>query len=76
MGCITSKTVITENPNRFDVIFADTEQTIYYSAQLEINGNHSNDFQVRLQFIALYFQEATLSCIVKIRLHSRGHYDH
>lgn len=38
MGCITSKTVITENPNRFDVIFADTEQTVYYNAQLEING--------------------------------------
>ncbi|CRK94379.1 CLUMA_CG007888, isoform A [Clunio marinus] len=39
MGCITSKTVISENPNRFDVIFADTEQTIYYNAQLEINGS-------------------------------------
>ena len=38
MGCITSKTVITESPNRFDVIFADTEQTVYYNAQLEING--------------------------------------
>lgn len=38
MGCITSKTVVAENPNRFDVIFADTEQTIYYNAQLEING--------------------------------------
>lgn len=39
MGCITSKTVvISENPNQFDVIFADTEQTIYYNAKLEING--------------------------------------
>lgn len=40
MGCITSKAVITENPNRFDVIFADTEQTVYYNAQLEINGKY------------------------------------
>lgn len=38
MGCLQSKAVITENPNRFDVIFADTEQTVYYNAQLEING--------------------------------------
>lgn len=42
MGCITSKTVITENPNCFDVIFADTERTVYYNAQLEINGKFCN----------------------------------
>lgn len=55
MGCITSKTVITENPNRFDVIFADTEQTIYYSAQLEINGWYpsSDNFQAR-RFLTLH----------------------
>lgn len=41
MGCITSKPVITESNNRFDVIFADTEQTVYYNAQLEINGENS-----------------------------------
>lgn len=40
MGCITSKPVITESNNRFDVIFADTEQTVYYNAQLEINGEN------------------------------------
>jgi len=38
MGCITSKNVISENPNRFDVIFADIEETLYYNSQLEING--------------------------------------
>lgn len=39
MGCITSKTsFISENPNRFDVIFADTENTIYYHSHLEISG--------------------------------------
>lgn len=41
MGCITSKPVIVENPNRFDVIFADTEETVYYNSQLEINGKQS-----------------------------------
>jgi hypothetical protein len=39
MGCITSNnSYISENTNRFDVVYADTEQTIYHSAELEISG--------------------------------------
>lgn len=41
MGCITSKTnFINDNPNRFDVIYADTENECrYWRSQLEITGN-------------------------------------
>lgn len=77
MGCITSKTVITENPNRFDVIFADTEQTVYYNAQLEINGILSR-FTYSAHLLTKlfnYFQEATLYCIVRINLLYVGHWD-
>lgn len=39
MGCIhSSKTVIAENPNRFEVTYAD--QTVYINAELEINGKN------------------------------------
>lgn len=42
MGCITSKNLIqvneNHNPNRFDVIFADSLDSNYYNGQLEING--------------------------------------
>lgn len=54
MGCITSKTVISENPNRFDVIFADTEQTVYYNAQLEINGNQIDNPKIA-KFLIISF---------------------
>lgn len=39
MGCVESK--VNENinsNNRFDVIFADTDDSVYYNSQLEING--------------------------------------
>lgn len=39
MGCVESKVSENSNPNRFDVIFADTDDSVYYNSQLEINGN-------------------------------------
>lgn len=52
MGCITSKTsFINDNPNRFDVIYADTENECrYWRSQLEITGNslaHTEQIQHR-----------------------------
>ncbi|KAG5674575.1 hypothetical protein PVAND_004529 [Polypedilum vanderplanki] len=38
MGCVESK-VENLNPNLFEVIFADTDDLVYYNSQLEINGN-------------------------------------
>jgi hypothetical protein len=41
MGCITSNNnFVSENTNRFDVIYADTEQTIYHNAELEISRKY------------------------------------
>ena len=43
MGCVESKVSENNHPNRFDVIFADTDDSVYYNSQLEINGkNFSN----------------------------------
>ncbi|XP_070500531.1 fibroblast growth factor receptor substrate 2 [Chironomus tepperi] len=39
MGCVESKVSENNHPNRFDVIFADTDDSVYYNSQLEINGN-------------------------------------
>jgi hypothetical protein len=39
MGCITSNNnFVSENTNRFDVIYADTTRTLYHYAELEISG--------------------------------------
>lgn len=41
MGCMQSKLIEApseHNPNRFDVIFADSVDSNYYNGQLEING--------------------------------------
>lgn len=56
MGCITSKNLIqvseNHNPNRFDVIFADSLDSNYYNGQLEINGTCDKEIDDDVFFCA------------------------
>lgn len=47
MGCVESKKASENNhPNRFEVTFADTDDSIYYNSQLEINGKHRQKWEL------------------------------
>jgi len=47
MGCVESKVSENNHPNRFDVIFADTDDSVYYNSQLEINGKNFTNRHVQ-----------------------------
>jgi hypothetical protein len=51
MGCIQNKNIVSENSNanRFEVIFADTDNSVYYDSQLEINGEFIGIFNKFLE---------------------------